>query len=77
MRALGGDLLRRVKFGLVGMAAAAGLVTGAGALAPAAHAADLVQLCITLNPRAVYLTVAGQPLLGQIVIGTPKTCVGI
>ena len=70
--------MRRIKLGLVGFAAAAGILGGAVAMAPAAHADYvLVKLCITLQPRGAAVSVNGQPVLGSIVPGVPRTCVGL
>ena len=45
--------------------------------APTAHAAELVQVCITLNPRDVSVTIAGNTIINQHVDGQPRNCVGV
>ncbi len=69
--------MRRVKLWFVGIAAAAGMVVGAGAYAPAADAADLVELCITLHPRSADIVINGTPVFGTLIPGVPRSCVGI
>ena len=60
------------------VALAAGLGTAAAVIpATPAPAATLIQVCITLQPRNISVTLNGTPILGVPVAGTPRTCVGI
>lgn len=69
--------MARIKAVLATLALSGTLFGAAAAVAPQAHAADLVQVCITLQDRALGVTINGHVILGQAIVGVPRTCVGI
>jgi hypothetical protein len=69
--------MKRKFFGMVAAAAAVGSVVG---LVPmtAAHADPvLVNVCVTLNPRSLDVTINGHVLYSDGVPGNPRTCFGV
>ena len=58
--------------------AAAGAVAlvGLAVAAPPAHAADVIEVCLTVTPKSVSVTVNGE-VIGSPVVEQPRTCVGV
>ncbi len=67
--------MKRRSLAIVAAAAAIGAV---GGLIPMtqAHSYEVVQVCVTVTPKFIGVTVNGNPIGGPIA-GMPRTCVGV
>jgi hypothetical protein len=67
---------------VVGAVMAAGLVSAAPAAALASTPSSssspaIIQVCLTVTPKSISLSINGTPIIGQSVAGLPRTCVGV
>jgi hypothetical protein len=62
----------------MGVATSVGVFAGIGVLVPtSASAFSVAAVCITLNDRGAGLNVNGTQIIGETVIGAPRTCYGV